>query len=276
MKFSTCSIISILFLLPLQSVHGHGLITAVTGANGVTGVGFGVDAATPRDGSTPKPFEQDTSIIRDVEIKTGKTGPCGRTKLSGNNDVATQLEAASTAGLPSAAADGTVTMTLHQVNQDGAGPYTCAVSADGTGADFVAMDVTQNVPGVLSLSKAKATNFTLIAAMPAGTTCTGGPNGDACLVRCRNGAVAGPFGGCAAVTNPGTAASNATASVTEAASAADTAAALSTTDAAASSAVVTSAAATSAAVASPASTSAVVRRNLRSRVVGRALAGRWI
>lgn len=29
--------------------------------------------------------------------------------------------AASQAGLPSAAADGSVTMTLHQVNQDGAG-----------------------------------------------------------------------------------------------------------------------------------------------------------
>jgi hypothetical protein len=34
-----------------------------------------------------------------------------------------------------------------------------------------------------------------------GTTCTGGPNGDACIVRCRNAARAGPFGGCAAVTN---------------------------------------------------------------------------
>lgn len=64
---------------------------------------------------------------------------CGRTKAGGNNDVATQLAgefcsashlqdlsddesvAASQAGLPSAAADGSVTMTLHQVNQDGAG-----------------------------------------------------------------------------------------------------------------------------------------------------------
>lgn len=41
----------------LPSVHGHGLITAVTGANGVTGTGFGVDASTPRDGSGRKPFQ---------------------------------------------------------------------------------------------------------------------------------------------------------------------------------------------------------------------------
>lgn len=47
-----------------------------------------------------------------------------------------------------------------------------------------------------------------------GSTCTGGPNGDACIVRCRNAARAGPFGGCAAVTNAtpaGGAAGNATA-----------------------------------------------------------------
>lgn len=29
-----------------------------------------------------------------------------------------------------------------------------------------------------------------------GTNCTGGPDGNACLVRCRNRAIAGPFGGC--------------------------------------------------------------------------------
>jgi hypothetical protein len=31
--------------------------------------------------------------------------------------------------------------------------------------------------------------------------CTGGPNGDACVVRCRNATPAGPFGSCAVVTN---------------------------------------------------------------------------
>jgi hypothetical protein len=37
--------------------------------------------------------------------------------------------------------------------------------------------------------------------MPAGMTCSGGNNGDTCVVRCRNSALAGPFGGCGAVTN---------------------------------------------------------------------------
>jgi hypothetical protein len=89
-------------------------------------------------------------------------------------------------------------MTLHQVNQDGAGPYSCDVSPSGSAADFVAMQVTQNVPGKIGLSFSAAKDFTLVAQMPAGTACTGGPAGDACVVRCRNQALAGPFGGCAA------------------------------------------------------------------------------
>lgn len=83
------------------------------------------------------------------------------------------------------------------------------------------MDVTQQVPGIASISLAKATPFPLVARaslipyrfpvvvpcadagiscveMPAGMTCTGGPTGDACIVRCRNVAIAGPFGGCVA------------------------------------------------------------------------------
>ena len=43
--------------LSAQVVLGHGVLTAVTGANGITGQGFGVIASTPRDGSTPNPFE---------------------------------------------------------------------------------------------------------------------------------------------------------------------------------------------------------------------------
>ncbi|KAG9104362.1 hypothetical protein FRC06_003168 [Ceratobasidium sp. 370] len=113
--------------------------------------------------------------------------------------------AASSAGLPAASADGTVTMTIHQINGDGAGPYACDVSSDASGQNFVAMKVITNVPGTNSRSRAKATDFPLVAQMPAGTTCTGGPDGDACIVRCRNSARAGPFGGCAAVTNAGAA-----------------------------------------------------------------------
>lgn len=199
---------------------GHGTITAITGANGVQAAGFGILASTPRNGALPKPFEQDTSVIRDNEIQAGTTGVCGRTKAGGNNDVATQMANASAAGLPTAGADGSVQMTLHQVNQDGAGPYTCECSADGTGADFVQMDVTTNVPGIAGLSLAAAKDFDLVAQMPAGVSCTGGPNGDACLVRCRNQALAGPFGSCVAVGNAGS-----TTSTSAAGSAASSAAA---------------------------------------------------
>ncbi|PAV22955.1 putative gEgh 16 [Pyrrhoderma noxium] len=202
-------------------VNAHGVLTTVTGTNGVTGQGFGVIDSTPRDGTRRNPFQQDTSIIRDKEIENGDAGVCGRTLAGGNNDVQTQLNAAIAAGLPSAAEDGTVTMTLHQVNGDGAGPYTCEVSTDATGANFAAMTVTTNVPGRNSRSNAKATDFALVAQMPAGATCTGGANGDACLVRCRNAAAAGPFGGCVAVTNTGSSSGNATAT-TDAASSEDT------------------------------------------------------
>ncbi|TDL20246.1 hypothetical protein BD410DRAFT_725896 [Rickenella mellea] len=205
MPTSSRSLSLVLLSIFFLRVSAHGTITAVTGANGVQGAGFGIIASTPRDGSSPNPFEQDTSVIRDKEIASGKTGPCGSTKAGGNNDVASQLAAASSAGLPSAAADGTVTMTVHQVNQDGAGPYKCDVSADG-GNTFTAATVSQNVPGFAGLSLAKATDFQLVAQMPAGMACTGGPNGDACIMRCRNPALAGPFGSCVAVTNAASAA----------------------------------------------------------------------
>ncbi|KAF4579756.1 hypothetical protein EYR40_000068 [Pleurotus pulmonarius] len=130
-------------LVAALHVSAHGVITNVSGANGVAGQAFGVVATTPRTGSKRDPFQQDSSIIRDREISSGKAGVCGRTLGGGNNDVQAMLAAASSAGLPSVAADGSVQMTLHQVNGDGAGPYSCQVSADATGQNFVAMDVTQ-------------------------------------------------------------------------------------------------------------------------------------
>ncbi|KAF8170259.1 hypothetical protein K438DRAFT_218202 [Mycena galopus ATCC 62051] len=194
----------------LLNVQAHGTITGVTGANGVQASGFGILASTPRNGATPVPFEQDTSVIRNQEIASGKTGVCGSTKAGGNNDVAAQLAAASQAGLPTAGADGSVTMTLHQVNQDGAGPYTCDVSGDG-GNTFQAATVTQQVPGAFGLSLATASNFSLVAQMPAGMACTAGPAGNACIMRCRNPALAGPFGSCVAVAQGNTTAAAATA-----------------------------------------------------------------
>ncbi|CAG8475137.1 1966_t:CDS:2 [Acaulospora colombiana] len=184
-------------------------MVAIKGANGITAAGMGIVASTPRNGALPVPFEQDTSVIRDREISSGRTGVCGRTAAGGNNDVAAEVESASSSGLPSMSED------------DGGGPYACEISSDASGSDFQPMTVTTNVPGVLGFSAAAAKDFPLVARKslrltttitvqplilsteaPAGTTCTGGPNGDACLVRCRNNTPAGPFGSCATVTNP--------------------------------------------------------------------------
>ncbi|GAB1522160.1 hypothetical protein RhiTH_005271 [Rhizoctonia solani] len=200
--FSKSQVASILLaLFAATAVNAHGAIVAVKGENGVNGQAFGVVDTTPRDGTKRNPFQTDTSIIRDKEIASGDAQACGRTLAGGVNDMAAQMSEASSAGLASVGSDGSVTMTVHQVNGDGAGPYTCDVSADASGQNFVAMKVTTNVPGENSRSQAKAEDFPLVAQMPAGTTCTGGPDGNACIVRCRNAARAGPFGGCVPVTN---------------------------------------------------------------------------
>ncbi|CCO38237.1 hypothetical protein BN14_12405 [Rhizoctonia solani AG-1 IB] len=119
---------TLLLLTAAASVSAHGALVAVAGANGVNAQGFGVVDSTPRDGTRRNPFQTDTSIIRDKEIASGDAGPCGRTLAGGVNDMASQMEAAASAGLPSAAADGTVTMTVHQVNGDGAGYAGCGLS----------------------------------------------------------------------------------------------------------------------------------------------------
>ena len=46
-----------LFLTVVSSVSAHGALVAVAGTNGVDGQGFGVDSATPRDGTRREPFQ---------------------------------------------------------------------------------------------------------------------------------------------------------------------------------------------------------------------------
>jgi hypothetical protein len=98
-------------------------------------------------------------------------------------------------------------MTFHQVNQDGAGPLTAAIDPTSGGTDpnaFQTAQVTQNVPGIGigGLSAVTTTDFPVQVQMPAGMTCTGSVGGatGVCIVRVRNNALAGPFGGSAAFT----------------------------------------------------------------------------
>jgi hypothetical protein len=103
--------------------------------------------------------------------------------------------------LPQISQGGSIMMTLHQVNGDGAGPYSCAINADGTASNWQTIDVTTQVAGKNSRSNAKAVDLPLKAAIPAGQTCTGTVAGqnNVCMVKCQNAARAGPFGGCVPV-----------------------------------------------------------------------------
>ncbi|KAI8853618.1 hypothetical protein BC829DRAFT_367812 [Chytridium lagenaria] len=182
--------------LMTSKVSAHGLVTQVTGANGVTGTGFGVDPSTPRDCTQRNPCQQDTSIM------IGRRAGCGRTIQSGRMDPAAEIQKQLDIGggqLPSTGANGMLTMTYHQVNADGAGPLTAEVDTTGTGTNWQRVQVVQNAPGRFGLNRATATTDQNIAVrVPANMRCTGGPNGDACVMRIKNPIV---FGSCVAFTN---------------------------------------------------------------------------
>ncbi|KAJ4376178.1 hypothetical protein N0V83_001459 [Neocucurbitaria cava] len=165
-----------------QQQQKRGLLDALTGGKaggaGKTGAAGGADAAGTK---TPKGTTEDTVS------KAAGTG--------------------ASSGLPTTADDGTVTMTFHQVNQDGAGPLTAAIDPTSGGTDpaaFQDAQVTQNVPGIGigGLSGATTTDFPVKVQMPAGMTCSGTAGGasNVCIVRMQNSALAGPFGGSAAFT----------------------------------------------------------------------------
>jgi len=118
-------------------------------------------------------------------------------------------------GLPTCSDDGVVSMTYHQVNQDGAGPLTAEVDATSGGTDptaFVPATMIADVPGkILGLSATTTTDFAISAQLPAGTVCSGTVGGatNVCIMRLNNGALAGPFGGSVAFTQSAKAAKRA-------------------------------------------------------------------
>ncbi|KAI1409064.1 hypothetical protein F5Y13DRAFT_97061 [Hypoxylon sp. FL1857] len=190
------SIIALGLLAAAQLAASHGVITDATGDAGGSGMALGVDTSTPRDGTRRRPFQQDSTRFRGDQADT-----FGETIGAGDNDLeqGTQAIMAETGDqLPQITAGGQVKMTLHQVNADGAGPYTCMINDDGTGADWDDIEVTQSPPGDDSRDRdGNETDFPLTAAIPADQQCTGTVAGqdNVCLVRCQNGARAGPFGG---------------------------------------------------------------------------------
>lgn len=213
MRYST--VIVSAFLATSQLVAGHGAIVKAVGDQGGAGSAIGIDPATPRDGTRRNPFQQDSTRFKGDAADT-----CGETLGGGDNSIETGVKAVMSnmgATLPQVSAGGEITMTVHQVNGDGAGPYTCMIDATGTGQNWQQIQVTQNVPGNNGRSDARAEDIPLKAAIPADQTCTGSVAGqdNVCMVRCQNPARAGPFGGCVPVqmagAAPAAAAGNATA-----------------------------------------------------------------
>lgn len=130
-----------------------------------------------------------------------------KTEQPEETSVAASAGEGATSGLPTASDDGVVTVMYRQINQDGAGPLTADIDGTSGGADadaFKTAEVTQDVPGIGfgGLSLATNTDFPVQVQMPQGMTCDGSVGGanNVCIVRVRNSAGAGPFGGSGAFT----------------------------------------------------------------------------
>lgn len=135
-----------------------------------------VDENIARNCTTISPCQQDATIIRDAEIDANIVNECGRTELTGNIDVGENTENALAAGKVTKVKAGTeLTVTIHQVNADGAGPYVCDLDeTSNSGIISQNLTVTNNVPGVNGLSQAKAQAFNITVKMPDNLSCTGG------------------------------------------------------------------------------------------------------
>jgi len=197
MRFFSATVLAL--SLVASNVAAHGVFTAIKGANGVTGVGFGVTDLT---GKKIRLFNQASRYIK------GDTSLCGSQKLDGKKQTPIDFQkalktATDPKNLATADANGIISMTLFQVNADGAGPYSCKVSADASGKNFKDMKVLTQVPGTKGKSGAANKSFKFEVQLPAGTTCTG-PN-RSCLVQCKS-ALNQPFGGCVAIGQSGGAA----------------------------------------------------------------------
>ncbi|EAA30796.1 hypothetical protein NCU06170 [Neurospora crassa OR74A] len=198
MRFSTTFPLAAFVAL----AKAHGVILAAQGESGSPpSVGFGVNPEIARNCTTINPCQLDSVIMRDAEIKANLVNNCGRTQLTGNIDIAENTEAALAEGAVTKVKAGSkITVTIHQVNADGAGPYVCDLDeTSNSGKISQNLTVTNNVPGANGISQNKIQEFNFTVTMPDNFHCTGASTGNICTVRCRNNAVAGPFGGCFAV-----------------------------------------------------------------------------
>ncbi|KAK8016941.1 gas1-like protein [Apiospora rasikravindrae] len=194
---SSFKILSLAALVAVAQAHSQ-LLKIQGKAGSPASVGLGVDPNIARNCTTINPCQQDSTIIRDAEIKQNIVNECGRNEIIGNIDIGENTENAIAAGAVTEAGPGEkLTVTLHQVNADGAGPYACDLIEQGnTGIITQNLTVQNNVPGANGFSQEKFKDFEMTVIMPQKFDCTGASTGNICTVRCRNNAQAGPFGGC--------------------------------------------------------------------------------
>ena len=125
----------------VANVQAHGVLLQAVGDSGKS-QGFLVDTTLARNCTTISPCQQDSTIIRDSEIKQNIVNGCGRTEINGNIDIGEQTENELAVKRITQVSKGSVMqVTIHQVNADGAGP------SRGTGAVCAACVRSSGRPG---------------------------------------------------------------------------------------------------------------------------------
>ncbi|PLW07529.1 hypothetical protein PCASD_23986 [Puccinia coronata f. sp. avenae] len=187
----------------LLLINAHLTMVSFMGeTNGYRGTSFGELDGVPRNGTARFPFQADSGVIRQGDIDKG-TASVLNFVLTKNDEFSI---AAESEGLPDLSPGGRITITAHQINADGGGPYMCAVDPTATGERFIQIPVEVNIPGANGRSDARAIDLPLVAKMPKDMICTGGSDKQLFDQMYElQGAKAGPFGGCLAFTQkPGT------------------------------------------------------------------------
>ncbi|RVD82070.1 uncharacterized protein DFL_009913 [Arthrobotrys flagrans] len=103
-------------------------------------------------------------------------------------------------------AGGWLNVTMAQQNTDGGGPYMCELDESGTGESFTPLETTggQDCVGLYGANLCKPQQWYIGAILPKNLNCRGTTIGEKkkevleriCMIRCKNDAPGGPFGGC--------------------------------------------------------------------------------
>ncbi|RVD82325.1 uncharacterized protein DFL_006753 [Arthrobotrys flagrans] len=104
-----------------------------------------------------------------------------------------------------ATAGGWLNVTMSQQNTDGGGPYMCELDESGTGESFTPLEIVgQDCAGRYGANLCKNQDWYVGAILPKDLDCKGTTIGEKktdvlrriCILRCKNDAPNGPFGGC--------------------------------------------------------------------------------